>query len=267
MAGLRFTSRLFSSETLIAACECLMIAAADACKRRTLPCPSACLQDQPQPQRVRHGLDGQCVVGVACGDDCTAAVTDTGALYMWGRLHMDSRPQLVPLHVRGDLAGQRVVQVKVLAACLHADRLACCASALRAAACCLPAHPCRYHPAGLCFVASTQAGRAHLRRWSLPTARLARQIATLATANSLCLQVSCGPFHCAAVSADGRLFTWGEGFGGKLGHGDQGNRSQPALVQALAGRQVRVPNGMVLHPVVQFCCATALPQQAVSGRH
>ncbi|PRW61357.1 RCC1 BLIP-II [Chlorella sorokiniana] len=68
-------------------------------------------QDQPQPQRVRHGLDGQCVVAVACGDDCTAAVTDIGALFMWGRLHMDSRPQLVPLHVRGDLTGQRVVQV------------------------------------------------------------------------------------------------------------------------------------------------------------
>ena len=56
---------------------------------------------------------------------------------------------------------------------------------------------------------------------------------------TLHLQVSCGPFHCAAVSSDGRLFTWGEGFGGKLGHGDQGNRSHPALVQALAMRQVR----------------------------
>ncbi len=116
-----------------------------------VPHASACLQDQPQPQRVRHGLDGQCVVGVACGDDCTAAVTDTGALYMWGRLHMDSRPQLVPLHVRGDLAGQRVVQVRVLACLLPADRLACCAPALRAAAYCLPARPCS-HPAGLCFV-------------------------------------------------------------------------------------------------------------------
>ena len=79
-----------------------------------LPCPTQ-LQDQPQPQRIRHGLDGQCVVAVACGDDCTAAVTDSGSLYMWGRLHMDSRPQLVPLHVRGDLTGQRVVQVRCMA--------------------------------------------------------------------------------------------------------------------------------------------------------
>lgn len=52
------------------------------------------------------------------------------------------------------------------------------------------------------------------------------------------MQVSCGPFHCAAVSAAGQLFTWGEGFGGKLGHGDQSNRRQPALLQALVGQQV-----------------------------
>jgi hypothetical protein len=52
------------------------------------------------------------------------------------------------------------------------------------------------------------------------------------------LQISCGPFHCAAVTNDGALFTWGEGFGGKLGHGDQVSRSQPAAVAALAGMTV-----------------------------
>ena len=52
--------------------------------------------------------------------------------------------------------------------------------------------------------------------------------------------MSCGPFHCAAVSLDGALFTWGEGFGGKLGHGNQNCQEQPTLVEALVGRQVRV---------------------------
>lgn len=67
---------------------------------------------------MRHGLDGQCVVAAACGDDCTAAVTDAGDLFMWGRLHVDSRPQLVPLHVRGDLRGHRVVQVRLCVRCI-----------------------------------------------------------------------------------------------------------------------------------------------------
>ena len=67
--------------------------------------------DQAQPQRLRHGLEGQCVVAVAAGDDCTAALTDAGELFMWGRLHADARPQLVPLQVRGDLRGRKVVQV------------------------------------------------------------------------------------------------------------------------------------------------------------
>jgi hypothetical protein len=75
-------------------------------------------QDQAQPQRVRHCLEGQCVVAVACGDDCTAALTDGGELFMWGRPHVDSRLQLVPLQVRGELRGRKVVQV--CAACLLA---------------------------------------------------------------------------------------------------------------------------------------------------
>jgi len=34
--------------------------------------------------------------------------------------------------------------------------------------------------------------------------------------------VSCGPSHWAAVSRDGRLFTWGDAWDGKLGHGSGG---------------------------------------------
>lgn len=69
-------------------------------------------QDQPVPLRVRHGLEGQVAVAVACGDDCTAALTEGGELFMWGRLHADSPPQLVPLHVRGELRGRKVTQAR-----------------------------------------------------------------------------------------------------------------------------------------------------------
>eukprot|EP00883_Tetradesmus_obliquus_P007882 jgi/Sobl393_1/18538/SZX64696.1 len=47
-------------------------------------------------------------------------------------------------------------------------------------------------------------------------------------------QVSCGPFHAAAISNDGRLFTWGDGLFGKLGHGDHESCSSPRQIAALA---------------------------------
>lgn len=46
--------------------------------------------------------------------------------------------------------------------------------------------------------------------------------------------MSCGPFHAAAISNDGRLFTWGDGLFGKLGHGDHESCSSPRQIAALA---------------------------------
>lgn len=68
-------------------------------------------QDQPSPARLEHALRGQRVVAVACGDDCTAAVTDAGALYMWGRLAGAPRPQLVPVPIRGGLTNRSIAKV------------------------------------------------------------------------------------------------------------------------------------------------------------
>ena len=44
------------------------------------------------------------------------------------------------------------------------------------------------------------------------------------------MQVSCGPYHSAAVTSSGALFTWGDGLCGKLGHGDQQSISEPRQV-------------------------------------
>ncbi|CAL8464600.1 g4135 [Coccomyxa elongata] len=51
-------------------------------------------------------------------------------------------------------------------------------------------------------------------------------------------QVSCGPYHTAAVSATGTLFTWGDGLCGKLGHGTLDSCSEPRQVEALASKRV-----------------------------
>ena len=48
-------------------------------------------------------------------------------------------------------------------------------------------------------------------------------------------QVSCGGFHTAVVTEDGRLYTFGGGEHGQLGHNDRVNKLKPTLVQALEG--------------------------------
>ncbi|GIL93359.1 hypothetical protein Vretifemale_20765 [Volvox reticuliferus] len=49
------------------------------------------------------------------------------------------------------------------------------------------------------------------------------------------VQVAAGENHSAALTADGRLYTWGRGKYGQLGHGDWGNRPRPVLVASLRG--------------------------------
>ncbi|CAD7698884.1 unnamed protein product, partial [Ostreobium quekettii] len=53
------------------------------------------------------------------------------------------------------------------------------------------------------------------------------------------VQVSCGPYHTAAVSNLGILYTWGDGLCGKLGHGDQISKYTPQPVEALYVGEVK----------------------------
>ncbi len=48
-------------------------------------------------------------------------------------------------------------------------------------------------------------------------------------------ELSCGGFHTAVVTEDGRLYTFGGGEHGQLGHNDRVNKVKPTFVQALDG--------------------------------
>ena len=50
--------------------------------------------------------------------------------------------------------------------------------------------------------------------------------------------ISCGVNHTAVCSKDGKLFTFGHGEYGKLGHGDKMKQLSPKVVQALQGKVV-----------------------------
>ena len=51
--------------------------------------------------------------------------------------------------------------------------------------------------------------------------------------------MSCGPYHSAAVSNLGILYTWGDGLCGKLGHTDQASKPTPQPVEALYVGEVK----------------------------
>jgi hypothetical protein len=52
------------------------------------------------------------------------------------------------------------------------------------------------------------------------------------------VSIDAGDYHSAAAAADGRLWTWGRGKHGALGHGDNDNRIEPTLVEGLLGTPV-----------------------------
>ena len=52
--------------------------------------------------------------------------------------------------------------------------------------------------------------------------------------------VSCGGHHTMVVTEAGRIFTFGCGYGGQLGHGDRNDRDVPAEVGAALFRAARV---------------------------
>ncbi|XP_052077229.1 E3 ubiquitin-protein ligase HERC2-like isoform X2 [Mytilus californianus] len=52
------------------------------------------------------------------------------------------------------------------------------------------------------------------------------------------LAVNSGGKHCLALSADGEVYSWGEGEDGKLGHGNRCTCDRPRVIESLRGKEV-----------------------------
>ena len=53
----------------------------------------------------------------------------------------------------------------------------------------------------------------------------------LLPAGAAVVHVACGGKHSAAITSEGKLYTWGTGFCGQLGHGSGENKAQPTLLE------------------------------------
>lgn len=164
------------------------------------------------PKRV-EGLAGIQVSQIACGSRHTAVVTSSGELYTWGDKengvagHGDTDGhQYTPKYLE-KLAGRRVVQ---LSACgFHTG--------------------CLTDSGELYTWGEGKFGR--LGHGCERNCHSPRHVESLL--GYRLRQVSCGGFHTAVVTEDGKLYTFGGGEHGQLGHNDRVNKVKPTLVKSL----------------------------------
>ena len=86
-------------------------------------------------------------------------------------------------------------------------------------------------PSGAGAVASGQLGHGNREGQLLP-----KKIEALAGQRVVAMLA--GAMHSLAVTADGTVWSWGNGSYGQLGHGDQQNQLLPKKIETLAGQRV-----------------------------
>ncbi|XP_020080536.1 uncharacterized protein LOC109704181 isoform X2 [Ananas comosus] len=180
--------------------------------------------DVSQPKLI-DALSGMNIEFVACGEYHTCAVTLSGDLYTWGDGvhsgflgHGNETSYWIPKKVCGQLEGLHVSSVS-----------------------CGPWHTAVVTSAGQLFTFGdgTFGALGHGDRRSMNIPREVEALKGLRT-----VRAACGVWHSAAIveindksdsgAPSGKLFTWGDGDKGRLGHGDREPRLVPACVAALS---------------------------------
>ena len=184
-------------------------------------------QNQLLPKKV-EAFAGRRVVAVSAGGNHNLAITADGAVWSWGsgrfgKLgHGTTQNQLLPKKVEA-LTGQRVVAVS--AGSDHS--LAITADGA---------------------VWSSGCGRdGPLGHGGEQNQLLPKKVEALT--GQRVVAVSAGYFHSLALTADGALWSWGNGGFGKLGHGDEQRQLLPKKVEALAGQRVVAVSAGVRHSI------------------
>eukprot|EP00698_Gefionella_okellyi_P004923 TRINITY_DN14549_c0_g1_i1.p1 TRINITY_DN14549_c0_g1~~TRINITY_DN14549_c0_g1_i1.p1 ORF type:complete len:427 (+),score=85.28 TRINITY_DN14549_c0_g1_i1:85-1281(+) len=172
------------------------------------------MSDVTVPKQVAAIADKR-VVQVACGTIYTAAIDDTGKLYVWGRKIFGrggnsqvSGPALV------QTIPERVVQVD----CGEAHIIAVGASGKV------------YTWGGDEYGQLGLGSRVDIEQPTVVSALTGKQV----------VSVAAGDYHSVALTAQGEVFTWGLNREGELGHGNTADARTPRLVNALSDQKLVV---------------------------
>lgn len=176
-------------------------------------------------------LKGLRATRVSCGVWHTAAVVEvinesvesssqssSGRLFTWGDGDkgqlgdVDKKPRLVPVCVTA-LADENICRV----ACGHSLTVALTTSG---------------HVYTMGSTAYGQLG-CPAASGKVPT-RVEDKIA-----DSFIEDIACGSYHVGVLTSKAEVYTWGKGLNGQLGHGDNGHRNKPTLVEFLKDKQVK----------------------------
>ena len=184
-------------------------------------------QNQLVPKKV-EAFAGQRVVAVSAGGEHSLALTANGSVWSWGlgwfgRLgHGDEQSQLLPKKVEA-LAGQRVVTV--FAGACHSFAIT----------------------ADGAVWSWGDGNHGKLGHGDQQNQLLPKKVEVFA--GQRVVAVSTGNNHSLAHTADGALWSWGDGVFGQLGHGDQQDQLLPKKVEALAGQRVVAVSAAINHSV------------------
>ncbi|KAL5761807.1 hypothetical protein ACOSP7_018071 [Xanthoceras sorbifolium] len=193
--------------------------------------------DIPHPKLIET-LSGMNVELVACGEYHTCAVTGSGDLYTWGDGthnsgmlgHGTEVSHWIPKKLSGHMDGNLVSYIS-----------------------CGLWHTAAVTSAGLLFTFGDGSFGA-LGHGDRSSSKIPREVDTLRGLRTT--RVACGVWHTAAIvevvtessnsltsdsdsSSFGKLFTWGDGDKGRLGHGDKEPRLVPECVALLIDENIR----------------------------
>ncbi|GAV61757.1 RCC1 domain-containing protein/FYVE domain-containing protein/BRX domain-containing protein/BRX_N domain-containing protein [Cephalotus follicularis] len=217
------------------------------------------IMDVSYPKLV-ESLNGVLVQSVACGEFQTCALTQSGELYTWGDTHHGAdlmgdvtyRSQWFPRKLSGPLDGISVLNVA-----------------------CGEWHTAIVSTSGQLFTYGDGSfgvlGHGNLKSVTQP-----KEVESL---KGLWVKsVSCGPWHTAAIveivadrykfnAIGGKLFTWGDGDNGRLGHGDGETKLLPTCVAQLVDYDfVQVSCGRMLTVALSSLGKVCTMGSAVHGQ-